>query len=114
MSSFFMDSRLPGLATAATDLTHAFHSVLQDFQKNMNLFPNIDVRIFDAYALLNKIITNLDDYGIEVTDVLCIKLLKFFPRPDIKMNTIKNKRLIASRMSTFYCIGYVVQFRSIF
>jgi phospholipase/lecithinase/hemolysin len=84
MSSLFMDGRLPGLAAAATDLTHAFNSALQDFQKDMNLFPNIDVRIFDAYTLLNKIIANPDDYGIEVTDIPCIKLLKFFPCPDHK------------------------------
>ncbi|PKH03857.1 GDSL family lipase [Psychromonas sp. MB-3u-54] len=68
-----LDYRFPGLAGAATDLTNAFNFALQNLQENLNLLPNIDVRIFDAYALLNKIITNPDDYGIEVTDVPCIK-----------------------------------------
>ena len=32
----------------------------------------MDVRIFDANALLTTIIDNPDDYGIEVTDVPCV------------------------------------------
>ncbi|ABM03491.1 lipolytic enzyme, G-D-S-L family protein [Psychromonas ingrahamii 37] len=69
-----LDGSFPDLdlAVAATYLTNAFNVALQDLQENLNSFPNIDVRIFDANALLNKIIANPDDYGIEVTDVPCV------------------------------------------
>lgn len=67
-----LDGMFPGLAAAASDLTNAFNFQLLVLQGDLNSYPNIDVRIFDANTLLNAIIDNPDDYGIEVTDVPCI------------------------------------------
>lgn len=67
-----LDSIYPGLAGAATGLTNAFNFQLLSLQGNLNLYPGMDVRIFDAYALLNSIISSPDDYGIEVTHVPCV------------------------------------------
>lgn len=67
-----LDSIYPGLANAATGLTNAFNFHLLGLQGNLNLYPDMNVRIFDAYTLLNSIISNPDNYGIEVTDVPCV------------------------------------------
>ena len=67
-----LDSLYPGLAGAATDLTNAFNFHLLSLQGNLNSYPNMDVRIFNAYTLLNSIMTNPDDYGIEVTNIPCV------------------------------------------
>lgn len=67
-----LDSMYPGLAGAATYLTNVFNSQLLSLQGNLNLYPGMDVRIFDAYTLLNNIINNPADYGIEVTNIPCV------------------------------------------
>lgn len=67
-----LDGIYPGLAAAATSLTDAFNYQLAALQGNLNSYPDMDVRIFDASTLLNAIIDNPDAYGIEVTDVPCV------------------------------------------
>jgi outer membrane lipase/esterase len=68
-----LDGMYPGLAAAATGLTVAFNQQLLALQGQLNfLYPGMDVRIFDAYTLLNAIVADPADYGIEVTDVPCI------------------------------------------
>ncbi len=67
-----LDSIYPGLAEAATGLTGAFNQQLLVLQGQLNTYPDMDVRIFDVYALLDLIIANPIDYGIEVTDIPCI------------------------------------------
>ncbi|MEJ2142188.1 MAG: SGNH/GDSL hydrolase family protein [Gammaproteobacteria bacterium] len=68
-----LDIYYPGLAALATNLTVSFNGELSGMQWYFNTyFPDMDVRIFDAYTLLDSIITSPDDYGIEVTDVPCV------------------------------------------
>lgn len=71
-SVLILDGMFPGVAAAATGLTNAFNFYLLGLQGNLNSYPDMDVRIFDANALLNTIIDNPADYGIEVTDVPCV------------------------------------------
>ncbi len=65
-----LDGMFPGVATAATDLTNVFNFQLLVLQGELNSY--MDVRIFDVNALLNTIIDNPENYGIEVTDVPCV------------------------------------------
>ena len=70
-----LDSIYPDvpIAAIATGLTDAFNFQLLNLQGNlMNLYSGMDIRTFDAYTLLNSIISNPDDYGIEVTNVPCV------------------------------------------
>jgi phospholipase/lecithinase/hemolysin len=67
-----LDDMFPGLAVAATNLTNVFNLALQEGLNSFPEFDDINLRIFDANALLAKIIDNPDDYGIEVTDVPCV------------------------------------------
>lgn len=68
-----LDSLFPGIAGAASGLTHAFNQQLLVMQSQLNfLYPGMDIRIFDVHALLNSIIANPANYGIEVVNAPCV------------------------------------------
>lgn len=68
-----LDIMYPGIAGAATSLTNAFNFQLLGIQSLINAsYPDIEVRIFNAYGLLDSIITNPADYGITVTNAPCV------------------------------------------
>ena len=67
-----LDDLYPGTADAASYLTEIFNQGLTVLQEQLNYYPDMDVRIFDAYALLGSIVENPGDYGIEVTDTPCV------------------------------------------
>lgn len=70
-----LDSLYPGLDLVgwASGLTYLFNEQLDDLPATLSfLYPGIEVRIFDANTLLNLIIANPADYGIEVVDTPCV------------------------------------------
>lgn len=70
-----LDSLYPGydIADAATYLTDMFNQGLVGLRFQLEYwYPDTDVRIFDVRALLDAIVENPGDYGIEVTDTPCI------------------------------------------
>ena len=68
-----LDTIYPGIAGAATGLAFTFNQQLMLMQSQLNfLYPGMDVRIFDANTLLNSIIANPADYGIEMVNKPCI------------------------------------------
>lgn len=68
-----LDSMYPGVAGTATYLTGLFNNELPALQWYFNTYyPDMDVRIFDSYTLLNSIIDNPVAYGIKVTNAPCV------------------------------------------
>jgi phospholipase/lecithinase/hemolysin len=63
----------PFIAGFASIFTSEFNQGLALLQENLNWsLDDIDVRIFDVYLLLDAIVENPGDYGIEVTDTPCV------------------------------------------
>ena len=63
----------PDIAGFASILTSEFNEGLAIVQENLNWsLDDIDIRMFDVYSLLDAIIAEPEDYGIEVTDTPCI------------------------------------------
>jgi phospholipase/lecithinase/hemolysin len=63
----------PAIAGFASILTSGFNEGLDFLQESLNWsLDDIDVRMFDVHSLLDAIIAEPEDYGIEVTDTPCI------------------------------------------
>ena len=62
----------PGVAQLATALTQAFIGGLSGVLTQLSALPGISITRFDAYSLLNSIVTNPASYGLTNAREVCI------------------------------------------
>ncbi len=62
----------PGVAQLATALTQAFIGGLSGVLTQLSALPGISITRFDAYSLLNSIVTNPASYGLTNAHEVCI------------------------------------------
>jgi len=78
-----LDDMIPGVAQAANYLTNVFNSNLESLQDSLNALPEVDIRTFDLYTLLNEIIADPENFGITNTEDACVT-------PNVAPFTCKN------------------------